>query len=118
MRSLAAVSATSEVVAAFEIVMPRFYFNLVIDGLSFPDPLGVEFHKGIDFGFDEWATVVRALLTDDDRKALDGGSFDITDETGQIIAVVPVKVRHLASILIWITLSGWASLQTHLGMLT
>lgn len=72
--------------------MPRFFFNIRNGDDYIADPDGTEL-ADLDAAVEEALTGARELLSEIVRlgKLVDGQSFEITDETGAVVWIVPFK---------------------------
>jgi hypothetical protein len=67
-------------------VMPRYFFNLVRGARRLPDREGVELDPD-DLDSDEVAEAIKEVLEEQNDLGFTGWSIEITDESGEIVAV-------------------------------
>lgn len=71
--------------------MPRFFVHFRLGDAIFPDHEGLTCSCGDSISPGYWDRRVSAALGTDDRKALEGGRFEVVDELGTCIAVISVR---------------------------
>ena len=72
--------------------MPRYYFHVRKDGLLEEDPEGAEFASA-DLAYDEALKGAREIMGEKVARGeiVDGQTFEITSESGEIVATLPFK---------------------------
>jgi hypothetical protein len=72
--------------------MPRYYFHVRKDGVLEEDPEGAEFASP-DLAYDEAVKGAREIMGEKvaNGEIVDGETFEITNESGKVIATLPFK---------------------------
>ena len=73
--------------------MSRYFLHFYMADVTFPDQDGVEL-SGVDFlTAKEWTRFILSAFESDDEVELAGARFEIADELGRVVAVVPIGNR-------------------------
>jgi hypothetical protein len=72
--------------------MPRYYFHVRTHGVLEKDPEGTDFASA-DLAYDEAVKGAREIMGEKvcNGEIVDGETFEITNESGEVVATLPLK---------------------------
>ena len=83
--------------------MSRYFLHFHMAEVTFPDQEGVEL-TGVDFlTVKDWARFIFSAFEGNDEVEFAGARFEVADELGRVVAVVPIgkQVRNGIAYLAW-----------------